>query len=388
MVGHESEKVATRPGKHRKVPVGSNSLFLTDLVMPTGPGIGRKLVSRHIQNPGVAIEHLLGGIPMVDVPVHNRDPLAVIGQVDGRNRNVVEKTEAHRSIPLGVVAWGPNRQESGVTITRHQTLGCIDAGPRCPEGCFPRCRHNACVRVEHPSSGGTQTLDAPNVFWVVNPFEIGSFRLWRHHRSNIEPGTFDAGLDGFEPFWTFRMDLGVPVTRETRIDVVKQPHRNTLAQLLALCPGRSQPNSRPRQTCGVRYDYSAGGIVRDEQGNVAIIRTTNLKGDVVWGLPKGHPSKGEKAKEAAKREAQEETGLVLEVDDDLPAASVEYWFVDKQGERVKKQVDFWLMRAIGGDISDHDHEVDEVAILAPADAIKRLSYPNEKKALSSALGVK
>jgi len=50
-------------------------------------------------------------------------------------------------------------------------------------------------------------------------------------------------------------------------------------------------------------DFSVGGVVTDPNGRVALIRTTSLKGDLVWGLPKGHPKVGEAALAAAVREA-------------------------------------------------------------------------------------
>ena len=135
----------------------------------------------------------------------------------------------------------------------------------------------------------------------------------------------------------------------------------------------------------MRFDYSAGGIVVDGDGRIAVIRTSNLKGEMVWGLPKGHPKKDESGKSAALREVAEETGLEVECDTELPATSVQYWFVDKGGERVKKQVDFWLMRATGGDVRNHDDEVTEVALLAAAQAVERLTYGNEKKAVEAVL---
>ncbi len=123
----------------------------------------------------------------------------------------------------------------------------------------------------------------------------------------------------------------------------------------------------------------------DPDGRVALIRTTSLKGARVWGLPKGHPKPGEQALEAAVREVQEETGLKVSVHDATPAAQIDYWFVARNGERVHKRVDFYRMEAVGGDPSDHDDEVEEVAILPLADARSRLTYPNERTALDEAL---
>ncbi len=135
----------------------------------------------------------------------------------------------------------------------------------------------------------------------------------------------------------------------------------------------------------MRNDFSVGGIATDDDGRVALIRTTNLRGDPVWGLPKGHPKPGEDPLDTARREVEEETGLIVEVLAAAPCSSVEYWFVDRSGERVHKRVDFYLMRRTGGDPSQHDNEVDEVALLTTKDAIDRLSYSNERAALIEAL---
>ncbi len=52
---------------------------------------------------------------------------------------------------------------------------------------------------------------------------------------------------------------------------------------------------------------AAGGIVRDEQGRLLMIRCRDR-----WDLPKGHIETGESAVEAALREVREETGIVAE----------------------------------------------------------------------------
>ncbi len=136
----------------------------------------------------------------------------------------------------------------------------------------------------------------------------------------------------------------------------------------------------------MRNDFSVGGIVTDQDGRVALIRTTSLKGALVWGLPKGHPKPGEASLDAAIREVQEETGLEVQVPVPQPAARIDYWFVARDGVRVHKRVDFYRMVSIGGDPDAHDDEVDEVALLRPVEAGARLTYTNERTALDEALG--
>lgn len=135
----------------------------------------------------------------------------------------------------------------------------------------------------------------------------------------------------------------------------------------------------------MRNDFSVGGVATDDQGRVALIRTNNLRGQLVWGLPKGHPEPGENPLDAARREVEEETGMTVEIIGSKPSSSVEYWFVDRAGERVHKRVDFYRMRQTGGDPANHDDEVEEVALISPAEAMERLTYANERAALADAL---
>lgn len=50
---------------------------------------------------------------------------------------------------------------------------------------------------------------------------------------------------------------------------------------------------------------SAGGIVRNQKGEIAVVKN----GPNFWGFPKGRIDEGEDALTAAKREIEEETGL-------------------------------------------------------------------------------
>ena len=86
--------------------------------------------------------------------------------------------------------------------------------------------------------------------------------------------------------------------------------------------------SRPR---AVLRQFSAGGLVVDEHGNVLLIRARNLRNQPVWTLPKGTLQAGETSAEAALREVREETGYACEVVHDL--GPVTYWF-HRDGQRI------------------------------------------------------
>ncbi len=63
----------------------------------------------------------------------------------------------------------------------------------------------------------------------------------------------------------------------------------------------TEPEKEPQKT------RSAGGVVLDAAGNIALVR--NGPGLPWWGFPKGHLDPGEDALTAARREIHEETGL-------------------------------------------------------------------------------
>jgi hypothetical protein len=54
------------------------------------------------------------------------------------------------------------------------------------------------------------------------------------------------------------------------------------------------------------------------------------------------------------------------------------------GVRVRKRVHFFLMRLIGGDISRHDAEMEEVRWFTLGAAIKRAAYRGERDVIERA----
>jgi len=58
--------------------------------------------------------------------------------------------------------------------------------------------------------------------------------------------------------------------------------------------------------------------------------------------------------------------------------TIDFWFV-AEGRRVHKTVHHFLLRAVGGELSDADVEVSEVAWVPFAELAARLAYPDERE---------
>ncbi|MEK7772953.1 MAG: NUDIX hydrolase, partial [Deltaproteobacteria bacterium] len=124
---------------------------------------------------------------------------------------------------------------------------------------------------------------------------------------------------------------------------------------------------------------SSGGVVFRESGGAVEAALISVKGGKVWGLPKGLVEKGEDIARAAHREVKEETGLDGRIIGKI--GHIEYFFAFKEeGEarRVFKIVYFFLMEYAGGDVADHDTEVDECRWFPIDQAIKLMKYEDEK----------
>ncbi len=125
----------------------------------------------------------------------------------------------------------------------------------------------------------------------------------------------------------------------------------------------------------VERAVSAGGVVlRDGPAGTEVV-ICGRDSDGVWGLPKGTPDEGESLEEAAVREVSEETGLEVEIIKKIGV--VEYWFTHG-GVRYHKWVHHYLMRPTGGDTANHDSEYDRVAWLPIDEAMRTLTFDNDK----------
>jgi 8-oxo-dGTP pyrophosphatase MutT (NUDIX family) len=105
------------------------------------------------------------------------------------------------------------------------------------------------------------------------------------------------------------------------------------------------------------------------------------RGDLAWGLPKGLVEPDETREQTAVREVREETGLEADVEASL--GEIRYFYV-WEGARVRKVVHFFLMRATGGDVSQHDDEMEDVRWFPLSIALRRATYKGEREVLQRA----
>ncbi|WP_375484582.1 NUDIX hydrolase [uncultured Jatrophihabitans sp.] len=146
----------------------------------------------------------------------------------------------------------------------------------------------------------------------------------------------------------------------------------------------SRRRRRPRRWLRQVDEFSAGGLVLDLAGEIprgALIGRTDRHGRLLWSLPKGHIEAGETAEQAAVREVEEETGIAGIIVAEL--GTIDFWFV-AEGRRIHKTVRHYLMRRTGGELSDADVEVDEVAWVPLPEIRGQLAYPDERGLVDTA----
>jgi 8-oxo-dGTP pyrophosphatase MutT (NUDIX family) len=127
-----------------------------------------------------------------------------------------------------------------------------------------------------------------------------------------------------------------------------------------------------------RFEYSSGGVVRDGL-NLLMVKVENLEGQIAWTFPKGHIEKGEKAREAALREVEEETGYRCEII--KPFDKVQYWF-KREGQLVKKTVTWFLMKPLEKTGTHDTEEILETRWVPMEEAATIVKYKSDKQILS------
>ncbi|MFI5265154.1 MAG: NUDIX hydrolase [Candidatus Levyibacteriota bacterium] len=134
------------------------------------------------------------------------------------------------------------------------------------------------------------------------------------------------------------------------------------------------------------YEFSAGGVVFKVESGSILILVSQHSFHHGWVFPKGligdkEHIKDEGKEETAVREVKEETGADAEIAEALKP--ITYWYVMDQQKR-KKTVYYFIMKYVGGDITQHDNEMEAVEFLPMDQVIDRLTYKNDKNVFKEA----
>ncbi|HEY3503306.1 MAG TPA: NUDIX domain-containing protein [Actinocatenispora sp.] len=166
---------------------------------------------------------------------------------------------------------------------------------------------------------------------------------------------------------------------EPRTAEAQRPKQNKRRKRRVELPPPGQIRGRRRTRSGRIEEVSSGGLVIDDSGDDVrgvLIGKHDRRGRLVWSLPKGHVELGETLEQTAVREIEEETGVTADVLHRL--GEVDYWFM-LHGEKIHKTVHHFLLRFTGGELSDRDVEVVEVAWVPLDEIPTRLAYPDERR---------
>ncbi len=129
----------------------------------------------------------------------------------------------------------------------------------------------------------------------------------------------------------------------------------------------------------MKREFSAGGIVFNK-GKVLLTKHSQNKH---WSFPKGLTD-GQTLEEAALREVKEEGGVEAEI---VGKVGYNKYVYILNGEKVFKVVTYFLMKYLSGDPKDHDWEVEESGWFTPEDALKQLTFSQDKQLLKKALEI-
>lgn len=129
----------------------------------------------------------------------------------------------------------------------------------------------------------------------------------------------------------------------------------------------------------MKREFSAGGVVFNDKNQVLLTKHSQNKH---WSFPKGLIDPGQTSKEAALREVREEGGIEAEIVDKVGYSKYVYTL---NGEKIFKVVTYFLMKYKNGDPKNHDFEVEEAGWFEVDDAIKQLTFTQDKVLLKKAI---
>jgi 8-oxo-dGTP pyrophosphatase MutT (NUDIX family) len=120
---------------------------------------------------------------------------------------------------------------------------------------------------------------------------------------------------------------------------------------------------------------SAGGVVYRKTADDYQVILVGSGEPTQWRLPKGIIDPEESVAQAALREVREESGAIVEIDTEIDVAD---WTYEYDGVLYRKETTYFLMKYIGGDIDQHDHEYEHVIWVSLQNFIHKLHFESER----------
>ena len=93
-----------------------------------------------------------------------------------------------------------------------------------------------------------------------------------------------------------------------------------------------------------------------------------------FSFPKGHVEEGETEQETAIREVKEETNIDIEI-----TSNKRYTINYKIGNRIKKEVVFFLAKAVTYDLKSQENEIISCEFVDKSKILDKLTYDNVKE---------
>lgn len=132
-------------------------------------------------------------------------------------------------------------------------------------------------------------------------------------------------------------------------------------------------------------EISAGGVVyRNVDGVLDIQLIQDRYGKI--SLPKGKMEAGENTEQTALREILEETGIIGKIEELIEV--VKYTYNHSVKGKVDKEVYYYLVQAVGGELHAQVEEIRGVEWVTPEEAVRlqqTSGYPNNERVLFKAL---
>src|SRR5688500_6318317 len=155
---------------------------------------------------------------------------------------------------------------------------------------------------------------------------------------------------------------------------------------MSLCMVKKQAKQSTEKAEVTTLDQvSAGGVAFRWQDSEPEMVIVSVKPKMRWQLPKGIVDPGETPEITAVREVREEAGIETELLSLIE--TIEYWYrATRYGKPVRyhKFVHFYLLQYRSGEVSDHDHEIEEARWVRFEEAIEMLAFEGERKVTQKA----